>query len=468
MRQSQVDERKAIRSAHKDERQKLVADSNQYHSEDARYIIKETRGQAPEDRRAALAHNREVHSGRLKDALHAQRQEHAEEHAAHQDEAAKERRDLAKSHRDTRKWMDRSHKAERREAITKLKQEIQGRSYDGLEGHEGLFPARIGPNYTERASSVGTPARMGRNRTHKAGSAEAILAHVLRQRGWTAQYDGASLTGKQHLSLLDDVRQYGRMWLRHEAESFFDRYGEEVERGLASRAAAAIGRFFDRARQFIREAIVAGAMALRGVDAFDESEQAALNHQVNIQRQYLDKFEREVVASPPREIADLSSQVIIAAPPAMTQGQFVARVERYGNAVLQVAQRINRGSAKRSQVAGGFVEERRVLGPAEHCSDCPPLAALKWQPIGTLPDIGDSECNGHCKCHFEYKSKDGRIFNGPLREPVKLKLKRIPNPPAAPKPEPKKAEPSKPIVPTLKELLEEVGSPYAPEEYEEA
>lgn len=102
------------------------------------------------------------------------------------------------------------------------------------------------------------PSRFGKGKTHKASSAESILKHVLRQRGWTKLYRLAELTGKQLLSLLDDVRQYGRMWLRHEAESFFDRYGVELEdlvlasRGLASRATGALNRFFGRAKGFIR------------------------------------------------------------------------------------------------------------------------------------------------------------------------------------------------------------------------
>jgi hypothetical protein len=52
----------------------------------------------------------------------------------------------------------------------------------------------------------------------------------------------------------------------------------------------------------------------------------------------------------------------------------------------------------------GFTEERRVLTPAEHCPDCPPLAGLSWQPIGTLPDIGiGTRCQWNCKCYMEFR-----------------------------------------------------------------
>jgi hypothetical protein len=48
-------------------------------------------------------------------------------------------------------------------------------------------------------------------------------------------------------------------------------------------------------------------------------------------------------------------------------------------------------------------QERRVLGPADHCPECPGLASTGWQPLGLLPDIGDTVCRAHCACHFEYR-----------------------------------------------------------------
>ncbi len=398
------------------------------------------------------------------------------------------------------------------------------------------------------ASTVAPKNRMHRSRIHKASSAEAILRHVLRQRGWTREYGKGELTGRQHLNLLDDVRQYSRMWMRHEAESFFDRYGADidglasdrsiavvsgsglsglgsVERGIAARAQGALSRFFGRAKSFIREAIVAGAMALKGDDAFSAEEQAAIDFRTRKQHEYLDKFEREVVSNPPREIAEPSTVVIMVEPAPMTPGQFVARAESYGDAAWQSGQHVNRirimkenadliaeppgglieivpiaeppgglggvdlialppgDTGERYPVAGPpggrgpiYNEERRVLGDAMHCLDCPPLAALGWQPIGTLPMIGDTECGGHCHCHFEY-----RVDANQKPTPVPVKPKPTPPEPTKPKkiklkPAPKIGEryplggtfpPARPQ-PTLKELLEEAGSPYAPEEYEEA
>lgn len=59
----------------------------------------------------------------------------------------------------------------------------------------------------------------------------------------------------------------------------------------------------------------------------------------------------------------------------------------------------------RSEIAkaAGNTEERRVLGVADHCSDCVVEAAKGWQPIGSLRVIGDSLCKTHCHCKKEFR-----------------------------------------------------------------
>lgn len=49
-----------------------------------------------------------------------------------------------------------------------------------------------------------------------------------------------------------------------------------------------------------------------------------------------------------------------------------------------------------------FTEEQRVLGYAEHCTDCPDLAGY-WAPIGSLPPIGMTQCLTNCKCTKIYR-----------------------------------------------------------------
>lgn len=60
----------------------------------------------------------------------------------------------------------------------------------------------------------------------------------------------------------------------------------------------------------------------------------------------------------------------------------------------------------------GATEERRRLGRAEHChtdedlEGCVELADLGWQPIGSLPRLGDTPCRTNCHCRFDYRYKD--------------------------------------------------------------
>lgn len=66
----------------------------------------------------------------------------------------------------------------------------------------------------------------------------------------------------------------------------------------------------------------------------------------------------------------------------------------------------------------GIVEERRVLGRADHCTSdddpsgelegCVELADLGWEKIGTLPRLGETPCRSNCYCHFDYRYKDER------------------------------------------------------------
>ena len=85
----------------------------------------------------------------------------------------------------------------------------------------------------------------------------------------------------------------------------------------------------------------------------------------------------------------------------LLDGRFTQRVDMYGRAGYSTYTETKReGEAER-----GMTEERRVLGNAEHCNDCVEYAAEGWQPIGTLPKIGDSICLVNCRCHFEFRAE---------------------------------------------------------------
>jgi hypothetical protein len=84
----------------------------------------------------------------------------------------------------------------------------------------------------------------------------------------------------------------------------------------------------------------------------------------------------------------------------LSAAQIEARIDSYAHDAwgsYSDAERI-------SQENAGKTEERAVLeAGAEHCEDCMARADQGWQPIGTLPDIGDSQCGSKCECSFEYQ-----------------------------------------------------------------
>lgn len=81
----------------------------------------------------------------------------------------------------------------------------------------------------------------------------------------------------------------------------------------------------------------------------------------------------------------------------------------------------------------GNLLERRVLGDAHHCGDCPELADRGWQPYGTLPPIGATKCGPFCLCHFEYRTIGGTTptapGNGPRPRPGLSSTAPRPKPP---------------------------------------
>lgn len=55
------------------------------------------------------------------------------------------------------------------------------------------------------------------------------------------------------------------------------------------------------------------------------------------------------------------------------------------------------------RATGRIFEERRTLHASESCGDCITLAAMSWQPQGTLPlpCDGSTECKFYCRCTME-------------------------------------------------------------------
>jgi hypothetical protein len=84
-------------------------------------------------------------------------------------------------------------------------------------------------------------------------------------------------------------------------------------------------------------------------------------------------------------------------------GRFLLRTGMYADAARATGEDMKRREADRN----GFDEEARVLAPADHCVDCVRWSVdnLGWQPIGTIPRIGESICRTNCHCRFIFRRR---------------------------------------------------------------
>lgn len=128
---------------------------------------------------------------------------------------------------------------------------------------------------------------------------------------------------------------------------------------------------------------VATAIAGRGGFAsMTSSDYGFLGNLIKAQYQYLNQFANDIASG---------KQPL--------NGQFVTRVNLYVQATRGTFEDVKRWEATNQ----GNTQERRILGVADHCDSCTSASAKGWQPIGTLPRIGESLCKTNCKCSFEYK-----------------------------------------------------------------
>lgn len=146
------------------------------------------------------------------------------------------------------------------------------------------------------------------------------------------------------------------------------------------------------ARQITMAEIAASAQARGGLAQLTAADYARSAQRITAQFSYLSRFSDQIARG----------QVPL-------DGRVVSRAALYMQA--------NRGTYHEVQremyTERGFTEERRVLGGAEHCDDCVRYAAQGWQPIGTLPNIGEeSACRVNCRCSFMYSIPGGEEFDG--------------------------------------------------------
>jgi hypothetical protein len=132
----------------------------------------------------------------------------------------------------------------------------------------------------------------------------------------------------------------------------------------------------------------AGVIARGGLKQMSAADWGRIGFETKRQYQYLRNFATEIASG---------KQPL--------NGRALVRAGLYGEAGRGTYWEMQRKQQKRR----GKTEERRVLGVAEHCEatenkpGCVDLADLGWQPIGTLPRIGEATCVTHCKCKFLFR-----------------------------------------------------------------
>ena len=237
-----------------------------------------------------------------------------------------------------------------------------------------------------------------------------LLARSLKKLGHSQAYLDGTMTGSERHAVLHDLRLSARQWLRSEAEALVADLGYPVvAKGLFGDAADKTRKFFSRARRFVRETIVAGALTMLGPGRISDKEAEGIDRDIGAQHAFLDKFERDVIGVGLMPAGEPPSETAVEL--RFTPDEFAARAEMYGASVWPAG---NNALLRRARGAEIFDEEKRThVGPDRPCDVCVEQEDRGWSPIGTLKPIGDSPCLTSCHCHFSFRnSADGIEYLG--------------------------------------------------------
>jgi hypothetical protein len=130
--------------------------------------------------------------------------------------------------------------------------------------------------------------------------------------------------------------------------------------------------------------VTVAAIGRGGRSAMDYSDFGRIGARLRSEYKYLDGFAQEIKSG------------------TLSPSYIRARAQLYADGV-KVALWDGRRAAK---IEAGMTLEKRVLHPAEHCTDCMNYADQGWQPIGTFPPPGlGSECLHHCRCTMDFSKE---------------------------------------------------------------
>lgn len=136
-------------------------------------------------------------------------------------------------------------------------------------------------------------------------------------------------------------------------------------------------KYFDSLYTIIEDsAIIEYLIGRGGVEYFDKYDYSLLNELLSFQSKYLKN--------------------------AIKNGTL--RLSQYGNSTLGF---YSLGKQTAAEYSPFGAERWRITSKAEHCFDCIALYERGWVPLGELPvpQCGDTQCLGNCRCYKEYGPK---------------------------------------------------------------
>jgi len=80
-------------------------------------------------------------------------------------------------------------------------------------------------------------------------------------------------------------------------------------------------------------------------------------------------------------------------------GRFLNRIKLYAQSGRMTYHMVQRAEAAKR----GMTEEKNILGPADHCSECIEETNKGWVPIGDLKLVGDRICSSNCRCSVSFQ-----------------------------------------------------------------
>jgi len=486
---------------------KEIAGLKREHAKDRRELVKDQAKEWKGMQREQVKERNQLRREHTKEPKTA-RPERRDDHAALKKDQAFERQNLREDHQDERKGMLEDQREDRREVVDRLKEEVRDefpKRKTANRGRNGasLQRADMGGDFKR----VQRGGRIGRAATHKASSAEAILRYCLSRRGWTDRWERRKLTIKQRYTLLKDIRLYGRRWIRRQCERLLKDHQAKQVRAFGI---SWIASHLDKVRHFVSELFQAAVKTILGKPFLSRREAEVERFYFDQQAMLIDNFERkintgmqpldgtfvsrsELDAAASYEVAQNVARFIVA-PPAVQSRIATASLNSLAS-VLPLGTPINILLPIPREPDDGVImydQERRVITDDESsCIPCTIEAAKGWVPFGTLPEIGDLQCCGNCRCYFEFRSGD----NGePIRagdvdlvaeppegvtgvdlvaEPPIWQIEApVAGPPPKAKPTPKPEPPRQPPLPVpsfeeLKAQAEAAGATFSGVEYEE-